>query len=274
MNRSEEVYDSLVRPAPAIDEILGLVKYRELLFQFVSRAIKTRYKRSFLGIVWTLLNPLLTMIVLTLVFSNLFRFSLPYYHIYILSGLIGWSFFTSATQQAMTDMLYNGGLLNRIYMPRSIFAVSAICTAIVNLGFSLVPLTLIALLTGGPLNFSLLSIFPAIIILASFSLGVGLFLATAAVFFADVIPVYEVLLTIWLYATPIIYPLDIIPEKWLWLFKLNPMLYIVNLFRQPLYSGTMAPLGDWLISLSIALVVLLLGWVFFTSKSNEYAYRV
>jgi ABC-type polysaccharide/polyol phosphate export permease len=271
---SYEIYDSSHRPHAALDELLSLIRYRELLAQFISRAIKTRYKRSVLGVLWTLLNPLLTAIVLTLVYSNLFRFAIPHYPIYLLAGLTAWHFFAGATNQAMSDMMYNGGLLNRIYMPRSLYVVSAVCTQLVNLGFAFIPVLLIALVTGAPINWTLVMVIPAVLLLAIFSLGMGLILATAAAFFADMLPVYDVLLTIWLYATPLIYPIDIIPVEWVWLFKLNPLYYLVDLFRMPLFTGTMPSLSTWLISSAIAIVTLLVGWFLFTSKSNEYAYRI
>jgi ABC-type polysaccharide/polyol phosphate export permease len=270
----EEVYDTAKRAHPIVDELIALVKYRELLSQFVVRSIKTRYKRSFLGVVWTLLNPLLTMIVLSVVFSTLFRFNIPHYSVYLLSGIVAWNFFSSATNQAMAEMAINGGLMNRIYLPKAVIVVSSIGTAMVNLGFSFIPLILIALVTAAPVNLSILSILLGAVLLLMFSLGVGLILATLAIFFADMIPVYEVLLSVWFYSTPIIYPLDIIPAQWIWLFKLNPMYYLIDLFRQPMFSGTVAPVETWLIASFCAVVVLVIGWVIFTSKTTEYAYRV
>lgn len=270
----EEVYDTAKRAHPIVDELIALVKYRELLRQFIARSIKTRYKRSVLGVIWTLLNPLLTMIVLSVVFSTLFKFNIPHYPVYLLSGILAWNFFSSATNQAMAEMAINGGLMNRIYLPKAVIVVSSIGTAVVNLGFSFIPLVLIALVTAAPINLSLVSILFGAVLLLMFSLGVGLILATLAIFFADMIPVYEVLLSVWFYSTPIIYPLDIIPADWIWAFKLNPMYYLIDLFRQPMFSGTVAPIETWLIASFSAVVVLVIGWIVFTSKTTEYAYRV
>ena len=110
VDQVSEIFDTSARPHPLVEEFRAIISYRELLVQFVSRSLKTRYKRSFLGIFWTMLNPLLTMIVLTLVFSNLFRFSVPDYPIYILSGLYLWGFFSHATSFAMGEMLWSGSL--------------------------------------------------------------------------------------------------------------------------------------------------------------------
>jgi ABC-type polysaccharide/polyol phosphate export permease len=271
---SEEIYDSDQRPHPLIEEFLSLLKYRELVYQFTARTITARYKRSIIGVAWTMLNPLMTMIVLTLVFSQIFRFKVEYYPVFVLSGLMAWNFFSHTTSAAMGEMVWSGGLLNRIYVPKSVFAVSAIGTGLVNLGLSLIPLLLITVILGVKLTPALLVLPFSVLLLSIFALGIGLFLATAAVFFADMIPVYEVILTIWFYATPIIYPVDILPEQLMWLFKLNPLLYLVQLFRDPIYLGVVPGWEVWAIATGFALTVFLTGGLVFTSKSNEYAYRI
>lgn len=274
IQKSSEIYDTAHQPHPLVEELLALVKYRDLILQFVSRAIKTRYKRSVLGVLWTMLNPLLTMVVLTLVFSQLFRFSVKNYPIYVLSGLVVWNFFSSATNSAMGEMLWSGSLLARIYVPKSVFSLSAVGVSLVNLLLALIPLFAIAIFLGTKLSGTIFVMPFAILILAAFALGVGLLLSTAVVYFADMAPVYEVLLIIWFYATPIIYPVEIVPEQFLWLLKLNPLYYMVALFRAPLYSATVPPPSDWLIAAGFALGALIVGSLVFTSKSNEYAYRI
>ncbi len=274
MQVEQEVYDSARRIPPLVEEILSLIKYRDLIAQFVSRSIKTRYKRSVLGVVWTMLNPLLMMTVLTLVFSQLFgRFNVQNYPVYILSGLVAWNFFSYTTSQAMGEMIWSGSLLSRIYVPKSVFAVSAIGTGLVNLTISLVPLLIIAMILGVHIHLSILVLPFSVFFLALFALGIGLLLATAAVFFADMLPVYEVILTIWLYATPIIYPISIV-EKWLWLFRLNPLYHLVELVRQPLYNGVVPDASHWIYGGLSAILAFVIGGIIFTSKTNEYAYRI
>lgn len=271
---TEDIYDSSKRRTPLIEEVLALIEYKGLIRQLVSRSIKTRYKRSLLGVAWTLLNPLLTMVVLTVVFSQLFRFDIEYYPIYILSGLVVWNFFSSTTQASMGEMIWSGALINRIYMPKSAFPVSAVGTGLVNLGLSLIPLVIIALAIGINLNISIVVLPLATILLAMFTLGVGLILAVSAVYFADMLPVYDVILTIWMYATPIIYPVEIIPSNWQWLFRLNPIYQMILLFRAPLYEGTFPDVQTWVIATLYATAALILGGLLFTSKTNEYAYRI
>ena len=174
----------------------------------------------------------------------------------------------------MGEMIWSGALLNRIYMPKSVFPVSAVGTGLVNLGISLIPLVAIAIAIGVKINLSILVLPLATLLLAAFALGVGLVLATAAVYFADVLPVYDVILTILMYATPIIYPIEIIPSNWQWLFRLNPLYQMVELFRAPLYQGTFPEWQTWAIATLYSLVALSIGGLVFTAKSNEYAYRI
>jgi ABC-2 type transport system permease protein len=271
---SEEIYDSANRRHPLIEELLALIKYRDLIYQFTSRTLKARYKRSVLGVVWTMLNPLLMMVVLTLVFSSYFKSNIEHYPVYVLSGLMAWNFFSATTQAAMGEMVWSGALLNRIYVPKSVFAFSAIATGLINLGISLVPLLIIALILGVKIQLPILVLPLSVLLLAMFALGVGLILSAAAVFFADMLPVYEVVVTIWFYATPIIYPTSIIPERWLWLFKLNPLMHLIQIFRDPLFTGTVPGWHVWAIAAGYAVLTFILGGFIFTARANEYAYRI
>src|SRR5688500_1273278 len=141
-------YDSADRRSPALTELAALLRYRDLLVLMIANQVKVRYKRSALGVLWTLLQPLLQMAVLTLAFSSLFRSSLEHYPVYVLSGLIAWNFFTQTTVFAMNSLVWGGSLLRRIYIPRTIFAVSSIGHGLVNLGLSLLPLLVIMLALG------------------------------------------------------------------------------------------------------------------------------
>src|SRR5689334_958733 len=143
-------YDSAARRSPMVEELLALLRYKDLLRLLIINTIKTRYKRSAFGVVWTLLNPLLNMAVMTIAFSALFRGSLIHYPVYILSGLICWNFFNQTTTYAMSTLVWGGNLIKRIYVPRTIFAVASIGTGLVNLGLSLIPLILIMLFLGHP----------------------------------------------------------------------------------------------------------------------------
>ena len=268
------IYDSATRPAPFTDELVQLFRYRDLVRELVSRDIKARYKRSALGLGWTMLHPLLSMMVLTLVFSNVFRFSVDNYAVYILCGLVLWNFFSTTTTHAMTQMTWGGGLLSRIYLPKAVFAASSIGTGLVNLALALVPLLVIAVLSGVSLHWSLLVLPGAVALTAMFALGVGLLLSALGVYYTDVINMYEIILTLWMYLTPIIYPIEILPSGVRAVVELNPMYYFLELFRAPIYAGVVPPGDVWLKALLLATGMMILGWWYFTRKADEFAYRV
>ena len=276
MGKSQEIpiYDSARRGVPFVEEFVELIRYRDLVLQLVSRNIKMRYKRSVLGVAWTMLNPLLMMIVLAMVFSHIFRFTVENYLIYVLSGLLFWNFFAQTTNSAMSELVWGGSLLTRIYVPRAVFAASALGTGLVNLLLSIVPLMLIMLATGVPIRPAMLFLPVPILLTAAFALGLGLLLSTLAVYFTDVVEMYVIALAAWMYLTPVIYPLEIIPENLRWLFKLNPLFHLLELFRAPIYAGWLAGPKTLAAAGLVAIVSLLIGWWFFTKRADDFAYRV
>lgn len=271
---SKPVYDSAEHQVSAISELKELSNYRYLLGQLVRRDITTRYKRSVLGVAWTMLNPLGTMLILTFVFSNFFRSEVQHFPVYILSGLLVWNFFSQATNAAISGLVWGGSLLKRIYIPSTVFGVSAIGTALVNMIMSLVPLVIVMLIDGAPFHLSMLFLPVSILLLTGFTLGFGLFISSLAVFFPDVGEMYQVLLTAWMYLTPVIYPESLISARYLLIFKLNPMYWMVKMFRLPIFEGRLPTLLELLPAIAWSLGMLIVGWLFFTSRSEEYAYRV
>lgn len=267
------IYDSAKRISPALEEIRGIFQYRDLIYQLVRRDIVTRYKRSILGIAWTMLQPLGMMVIMTIVFSNLFQ-TIKGYPTYILSGLVAWTFFSQTTTSAIHQVVWGGTLFRRIYLPHTSFAVSAISTGVVNLIFSLVPLIAIIIATGRPLYWSILFVPIAIILLAAFALGVGLILSAIGVYFPDVVEMYQIVLIAWMYLTPIIYPEEIFPETYrFWITNLNPMYHMVEIFRKPVYEGILPTGLELTISCFIALSTLITGWLFFSNKADDFAYQ-
>ncbi len=268
------IYDSARRGPIALEELRGLFQYRDLIFQLVRRDIVSRYKRSVLGIAWTMLNPLGMMLVMTVVFSQVFH-SVVGYPAYILSGLIAWNFFAQTTSAAMTQMVWGSSLLQRIYLPRTAFVVSSIGTGIVNLILSFVPLLAIMLIIDLPIRWTIIFAPVALLLLAAFALGIGLIFSAWALYFPDVAEMYQVFLVAWMYLTPIIYPAETIPEKYrFWVFNLNPLYYLVQIFRQPIYGGTLPSWSLLAIGGGIALFTLVVGWIFFASRADEFTYRI
>ncbi len=271
---SENIYDSTRRRFPALEELREIINYRNLVVQLVRRDLTTRYKRSVLGVAWTMLNPLGTMLILTIVFANAFG-SGPEYATYVLSGLIAWNFFAQTTNAAMLHLVWGEGLLKRIYIPRTVFSVSSAGTGLVNLTLALVPLVLVMLVTGVPIRPSILYLPVAVLFLACFALGLGLLISTIAVYFADVADMYAIVLTAWLYLSPVIYPPEILPPAIQpWIEILNPMYSLIQNFRIPIYDGVLPPAPMILAAAAIGLFTLVLGWFVFTARADEFAYRL
>jgi ABC-2 type transport system permease protein len=269
------IYDSARQGSAALEELWAVLNYRFLIIQFVRRDILTRYKRSSLGVAWTMLNPLGTMLILTLVFSRAFAGTQEGYAAYVLSGLIAWNFFAQSTNAATLHLVWGGSLLKKIYIPRTAFAVSATGTGLINLLLSLVPLVLVMLIIKVPVRWTIILLPIPILFLAMFALGIGLLISTLAIYYADVAEMFQITLTAWMYLSPVIYSPEILPEVYrLWITRLNPMFYLIELFRMPIYYGRVPDLSLMLISGGIAIITLFVGWMFFTSKSDEFAYRV
>jgi ABC-2 type transport system permease protein len=269
--RVDQPYDSDHRWSSFIEEFIHLFQYRELIRQLVSRSVKTRYKRSILGVAWTMINPLLTMGVLTLVFSGLFRFPAENYALYVLSGLLLWNFFAQSTTAAMGELIWSGGLIARISFPKTVFPVAAVGTGLLNLLLALIPYLIIAIILGAKLSTAIIYLPISILIASIFTLGISLALSSTVVYFADVMPMYEIVLTAWLYLTPVIYPLELVPEPIQSLLRYNPLLPIIQTFRAAIYDGILPDPGNLINASVSALVVLILGWWLFTRKSREYA---
>jgi ABC-2 type transport system permease protein len=272
---TSEVYDSATRRSPALAEIIELVRYRDLLKLLVSKIVKTRYKRSALGVAWTLLNPLLNMAVMTVAFSAVFRGSVAHYPVYVLTGLLWWNFFTQTTTYAISSLVFGGGgLLKRVRVPHTIFAVASVAHGVINLGISLTTLAVIMVVTGHPFYATWWFLPVPVLLLALFSLGVALFISAIAVFFFDVVDIFQVVIQAWFFLTPIIYPPDIFPAKYQWVLALNPVHHLIETFRAPLLRGTLPDGGTFTLALLSSLGVAALGWWTFTRKSDQFAYRL
>jgi ABC-type polysaccharide/polyol phosphate export permease len=267
-------YDTTKRRPAALEELRELYHYRHLVIQMVRREVVTRYKRSVLGIAWTMLNPLGMMVILSVVFSQIWDTG-PGFPVYVLSGLVAWTFFNLSSSDAMTNLIGGVVLRQRVYMPSTIFAITAVGNGLVNLGFSLVPLLLVMLGTGIPIRWSMLFLPIPVLILTCFSLGIGLLISTWAVYFRDVTAMYVIITTAWMYLNPIIYPEELLdPVFRYWVSILNPMYKIILIFRMPICDGKIPLWNDILPVAAISLAVLVLGWLVFTRKADEFAYRI
>ncbi len=248
----------------------NMTKYLNLLRTLVGRDIKLKYKNSYLGMLWTLLNPILMMIILTIVFSTIFEKNIPNFPVYLLSGRILFEFYSMATKTAMKAVIGGASLIKKVYVPKYIFPISKVLSAFVNLLFSMIALVLVMIVTKVPFSFTQL-LFPIpLIYLLVFSMGVGLILSSYTVFFRDIEHLYGVLLTAWTYATPIFYPAEIIPEEFQAILTYNPLHHIIKMFRDIMIYNTVPDLMSNLICMTFSGVTFLLGLYLFYKKQDKF----
>jgi ABC-2 type transport system permease protein len=268
-----ESYDSADRAPLPFEELRQVLRYRYLILQLLRRDLLTRYKRSVLGVAWTMLNPLGMMLVLTIAFSQVFS-DIEGYSAYVLSGLMAWNLFAQSSNAAIVNLVWGGELLKRIYIPRTSFALAAIGTGVINAVISIFPLLIVILVNGLPIPWTILLLPIPILLIAMFSLGVGLFLSSFAVYYPDVAEMYKIVLTAWMYMSAIIYPVEILPGWARILINFNPMYWLVKFFRALIYAGEIPPWPDIWPSVVVSVFVLVLGWWMFASRADEMAYRV
>ena len=237
------------------------------------REIKQRYKQSVLGYAWVILNPFFQMLVMAFVFSIIMRIpnlGVPY-PIFLYAGLLPWTLFANSLVSASNSLVGNAGLITKIYFPREIFIISTIMAKIVD--FLLASTIFIAFMIYYqlPINLNILWVIPIFAIQQLFTYGLSLFLAAANLFYRDIQYLLGLVILIWMYLTPVIYSTELFPEKYRWIFQLNPMAVIINAYRQVILAGGMPNLKSLGIALALSLVLLLGGYKFFKKLEGVFA---
>ena len=254
--------------------ISNFKKYIPLLSELVARDIKTKYRRSVLGVLWTLLNPLLMMIVLSIVFSQLFgRFAIENYPIYLLSGQVIFNFFSESTSTSMSAIINNAPLLKKVYIPKYVFVLAKTISISINLFASFAALIIVMLVMRTPLYYTMvLSIIP-VFFLILLSVGVGLILATMAVKFRDIVHLYTVLTTVLMYLTPVIYPIECLPGWVSTIVKINPITSILTMFRDFMLYGCAPDVFTVCMTVLPSVGFLVLGaYVFYKNQDDFILY--
>src|SRR3954469_8086919 len=250
------------------------IRYRELIWALALKELKVRYKRSVLCILWALLNPLLLMIVLTVVFSNIMGSKIPHYAIFLLSVLLPWTFFSQSLAYAAESIVGNADLIKKVRIAKSVFPLAAVASNMINLLLSLIPLVLIILVMGHPFHLTWLFLPVPLIALTLFTTGATFFFATANVYYRDVAHILQVVLQVWFYVTPILYSIDIFPAHYRWLFRLNPMIFVLNGFRLSVYYGMLPTAQSVVASFACGLVALVIGFEVFRRSQDKFVFYV
>ena len=255
------------------------VKYRALINQLVQRDIKTKYRRSVLGLLWTVLNPLLMMTVLSIVFSYFFsRYGdVENFPVYLLCGQVIFNFYNESTSIAMGSIVHSGELIKKVYVPKYLFPITKVMSSGVNLLSSMIALVIVMVATRSRVTPTvLLAVFPLLYVLL-FSTGVSLFLSAAAVSFRDLMHLYSVVTTAWMYLTPVIYPMSILDgaPKWaVFIINANPLTAFIKIFRAVVLDGVTAP---WILhvqSIVWCVIALVIGSLVFKKSQDKFILKI
>ncbi len=262
---------------------LNLKKYWFLMRQLMSRDFKVKYKRSVLGVLWSLLNPILMMAVMAIVFSQMFKFKVEgiNYLVYLMTGIILFNYFNLASNMAMTSVVENFTLINKIYIPKYVFPISKCLSVAIDFLLTLIPWFGIILLSYFGLgeyvchiNINYLFLPYIFICLILFTMGIGLLLSCISVFLRDMFHIYSILITIWNYLTPVFYSVEILPKKLQFLMNFNPLYQFINATRTIVLYGQMPSLENIFAITAFAFGMLFLGSIVFKSKQDKFIYYI
>lgn len=258
-------------------------RYWFLMTQLISRDFKVKYKRSVLGILWSLLNPILMMSVMAIVFSQMFKFKVEgiNYLVYLMTGLIMFNYFSQASNMAMTSVVENFTLINKVYIPKYIFPVAKCLFIGIDFTLTLIPwLAIIGLSYFGlgeyTCHFNIYYLILPYIFFCMFlfTVGIGLLLSCLSVFLRDVWHIYGIVLTLWNYLTPVFYSIEILPPKLQFLMHFNPMYQFLNSARTIVLYGTMPTLKTLILLGFIGVGMLFVGALVFRKKQDKFIYYI
>lgn len=253
-----------------VNAVIAVQKYRFLIRQLVARDFRTKYKRSVLGIFWSFLNPLLMMLVQYFVFSTIFKSDIPNFAAYLIIGTVMFNFFNEACGMALGSIVGNASLITKVYMPKYIYPLTRVMSSMVNLVISLIPLLIVCIITGVEFHRSAVLALFFLICLTFFSLGLGLLLSAAMVFFRDTQFLWGVLSMMWMYATPIFYPETILPEEFKFVLQVNPLYHFLKNTRLCILSGISPEPAVYVQCLLMALGALLIGALVFRKAQDRF----
>ena len=248
-----------------------IIAYKDLVRELVSKDIKLKYRRSFLGYLWSILNPLGIMFVMVIVFSNMFRWDIPYYPVYLIIGQVMFNYMSATTTHSLYSILDNGALLKKVYVPKYIFTFSKVTSDLTDFFFSMGAILLVMVVTRTPFSWHLLLVPVVTLELYFFCLGLGLLLAQASVFFRDIQYIYNVILTAWTYLTPIFYPETMLPD-WLHFLvvRFNPLYYYVKQMRQIIIEQACPDPKLVIAGCACAALMMLIGGFFFKKNQSKF----
>lgn len=249
----------------------GLYEYRELLKTSIKKDIRGKYKSSILGVIWSFLNPLLQLAVYAIVFPLIMKSNIPNYTVFVCCGLIPWTFFSTAISRTSFVMVENANIIKKVYFPREILPISIVTSEMVN--FIISTIIILAFVMAYGIGFSWYIVFYPVILIIQYILliGISLLVSSITVYFRDLQHFIGILLQLLFYATPIVYGLDIMPESFRWILKINPMSYIIDGYRSIFYYQRMPDFAGLGIVLAISVILCIIGYLIFNKLQKRFA---
>ncbi len=247
-----------------------LKKYQPLIHELVSRDLKVKYRRSFLGYIWSILNPLLMMLLQSIIFSYMFRNDIPNFPLYLICGNTLFTFFNETTSMGLTSVIQNAPLIKKAYIPKFIFPISQAVSRFVTMLFSFGAVLLVMIFTRATFYWTIFLSWLPLVLLFFFSCGLGLLLSALAVYFRDMMHLYSILTMGWMYATPLFYPITALPETLQKLMKLNPLYHYINLFRNLMMYGNIPGPNTWIACIFCAVASMAIGLLVFRKLQKNF----
>lgn len=254
--------------------IRELIKYKEFLKSNVKKDIRGKYKGSFLGVLWSFINPLLSVVVYAIVFHYIMRFQIDHYLIYLISGIIPWSFFTNSVNTGLISILFNADIIKKVYFPRVILPISTVTSCLVNFSISCLIVILFALFGGVGISFYLILLPVVALIQYIFTLGVVFILSALEIYVRDIEHIINFFVSMLFYITPILYTPDYVPEKFSFLLKINPLAYIIDAYHSIIYYKELPNMGDLGIVFILSVITFFLGYKIFDKLQRGFAEEV
>ncbi len=248
-----------------------LYQYRELLKTSIKKDVGGKYKNSFLGVIWSFINPLLQICVYAIVFPLIMRNKMENYTVFMVCGLIPWTFFSTVINRSSFVMIENGNILKKVYFPREILPISIVTSEAIT--FMISTLIIIGFVVATGVGISAYILFYPLLLLAQYVLliGISFIVSSITVYFRDLQHFIGVFLQLLFYGTPIVYSLETIPEQFRWILKLNPMTYIIEGYRDIFYNQQMPNLQEIFGIIGIGLVVIVIGYMIFNKLQKRFA---
>lgn len=247
-----------------------LIKYHEFFKTSVLKEFRGKYKNSFLGILWSFINPLLQLLVYSFVFSFLTKGNIEHFTVFLVIALIPWNFFNTSIIQCASCIIANAGILKKIYFPREIIPVSILTSNLINFLISCIIIIFALFISGIGISWHIIFLPLIVLIQYIFSLALSFIISALSTYIKDLVYFINIIMMLWFYLCPVVYSVDLIPENFLFIFKLNPLLYLINGYRDVLFYQVIPDIKSLLILLIISLLILYVGYKIFKKLEKNF----